>query len=314
MTFFLNKTKAYFMINFKKILCPVDFCKCSENAVRNALIIAERYHAELHLFHAILMYEDETYQGKVRTPDFSESYDILSEISDSKLSELVESKANDVSITKKITRGFSAADEILAYAADNAFDLIVMGTHGRKALGHFLLGSVAEKVVRTAHCPVLTVHEESKTIENYEHIFVPVDFSEYSQLALSYGLEIAERYDADMSLFHVVEQSIHPSFYTSGKSSVFEIDSELRDRSVEAMKEFRKKAGHEDVSTKYIITEGRAAREIIEYLENHPVDLIVIATHGLTGIEHFLLGSTTEKVIRRAKVPVLTVKKFEAKT
>ena len=299
------------MIKINKILCPVDFCRCSENALKNALIIAQKYQAELHLFHAILIYENETYQAGENTPDFTKSYDLLSKISDTKLNTMLESKANDLEIKKIITRGFSASEEILTYAGENAFDLIVMGTHGRKGVGHFLMGSVAEKVVRTAQCPVLTIHEQTKTIDDYEHIFVPVDFSDYSRLALNYGLELASMYNADITLFHVVEQNIHPSFYTAGKSSIFEIDSDLRDRSIEAMKEFREKAGHKDVSTRYVITEGKVGKEIIDYLKDHPVDLVVIATHGLTGIEHFLLGSNAEKVVRRATAPVLTVKKIK---
>ncbi len=299
------------MIKINKILCPVDFCKCSENALKNALIIAQRYNAELHLFHTILIYEDETYHAGENTPDFTKSYDLLSEISDTKLTTMLKSETNHLKIKKVITRGVSASEEILSYAGENGFDLIVMGTHGRKGVGHFLMGSVAEKVVRMAQCPVLTIHEQTKTIDAYDHIFVPVDFSEYSQLALSYGLELASGYNADITLFHVVEQSIHPSFYAGGKSSIFEIDSELRNRSIEAMNDFRDKAGHKNVATKYVLTEGRAAKEIIDYLADHPVDLVVIATHGLTGIGHFLLGSTTEKVVRRSTTPVLTVKKLK---
>lgn len=299
------------MIKIDKILCPVDFSKCSENALKNALIIARKYHAELHLFHSILIYEDETYQAGENTPDFTKSYDLLSEISETKLTSMLESEANDVKIKTIIIRGFSASEEILTYAGENNFDLIVMGTHGRKGVGHFLLGSVAEKVVRMAQCPVLTIHEQTKTIEEYDHIFVPVDFSDYSKLALSYGLELAGKYGADITLFHVVEQSIHPGFYTGGKTSIFEIDSDLRDRSIEAMKDFRDEAGHKNVSVRYVITEGRAAKEIIDYLTDHPVDLVVIATHGLTGIEHFLLGSNAEKVVRRSTAPVLTVKKLK---
>lgn len=294
------------MIYLKKILCPLDFSKCSDNALKNALIIAEKYGAELHLFHAVLMFDDEGYQSDDRLSDFKKSYDILSEISDAKLADLVKGKTGNVKIKSASRRGFSASEEILSYAEEVGIDLIVMGTNGRNVIRHFLIGSVAEKVLRLSRCPVLSVREETESIGTHNHILVPVDFSEYSNQALQFGLEIASRYGLKVTLMHVIEQVNHPSFYGT---SIFEITSRLREQSLEVMKDLRNKFKFPEVETNYVLSDGKPAHEIIEHANNNDFDLLVIATHGLTGLEHFLMGSTTEKVIQSVNIPVLVVRK-----
>ncbi|MEE4310472.1 MAG: universal stress protein [candidate division KSB1 bacterium] len=294
------------MITLRKILCPLDFSKCSDNALKNALVIAEKYDAELHLFHAILMFEDEAYQNDDRVPDFKQSYDILSEISDAKLSALVKEKSGNIRMKSVSRRGFSASEEILEYAREEDIDLIVVGTHGKSTIRHFLLGSVAEKILRLAQCPVMTVREDTETLGTHNHILIPIDFSEYSNKALAYGLEVASMYGLRVTLMHVIERVNHPSFYGA---SILEITSRLKKQSLEVMSEIRAKAGFEDVETDYVVKEGKPAHQIVEYAMANTFDLLVIATHGLTGIEHFLMGSTTEKVIQNINVPVLVVKK-----
>lgn len=300
------------MITIKKILCPLDFSKCSKIALKNALELAKKLKSELHLFHAILMYEDDSYKPDDRLPDNIVSYELIEEISNQKLTNIVsDHQIDDFKIVTASSRAFSAAEEILNYAEDNYIDLIIMGTHGRSAISHFLLGSVTERVIKMAKCPVMTFRKDSKSPGDYEKIFVPIDFSEHSKLALRYALEIAEFYQSEITIFHAFEQQVHPAFYATGKTSLFEIDRDLKQRANEAMKNFRNEFGKPGVATKYLLAEGPAYHEIISYANKEKFDLLVIATHGLRGLEHFLIGSTTEKVIRHAELPVLIVKPGE---
>jgi nucleotide-binding universal stress UspA family protein len=264
---------------------------------------------ELHLFHAILMYEDDSYKPDDRLPDNIVSYALIEEISNQKLKNIAADHAGDsFKVVTASSRAFSAAEEILNYAEDKQIDLIIMGTHGRTAISHLLLGSVAERVIRMAKCPVMTFRKDSKNLGEYKKILVPTDFSDHSRLALRYALELANFYKYEITLFHAFEQQMHPSFYASGKTSMFEIDSELKQRATEAMTRFRNELGKPEIETKYVFAEGAAYHEIVEYTKKENFDLLVIATHGLRGLEHFLIGSTTEKVIRHAEIPVLTVK------
>ncbi len=300
------------MIKVNRILCPLDFSKCSRVAMKNAIELAKRVKGELHLFHAILLYEDDTYKPDDRLSDNIVSYAMIEEISNQKLNDIAaDHEGNSFKVVTASSRGFSAAEEILIYAEDKQVDLIVMGTHGRTAISHLLLGSVAERIIRIAKCPVMTFRENSKNLGECKKILVPIDFSEHSKLALQYALELADSFDSNITLFHVFEQRIHPAFYLSEEISMFEIDSELKQRANDAMINFRKAFDKPTIDTNYVFAEGVAYREIVDYAKKDNFDLLVIATQGLSGLEHFLIGSTTEKVIRHADLPVLAVKSGE---
>lgn len=267
---------------------------------------------ELHLFHAILMYEDDSYKPDDRLPDNIVSYELIQEISNQKLKNIAADHQRDgFKIVTSSSRAFSAGEEILNYAEDNRIDLIVMGTHGRTTISHFLLGSVAERVIRLARCPVMTFRKDAAKLAVYKKILVPIDFSDHSKHALRYALELADFYHSEITLFHSFEQQVHPSFYVTGKISLFEIDSELKQRATEAMTKFRNEFKKLKIATNYVLAEGPAYHEIVEYAKKEKFDLLVIATHGLRGLEHFVIGSTTEKVIRHSEIPVLTVKLSE---
>jgi nucleotide-binding universal stress UspA family protein len=171
---------------------------------------------------------------------------------------------------------------------------------------------VAEEVVRLAPCPVLTIRErkEPTPIEELDRILVPIDFSEHSSKALSYAKRIAASYDSRLQLLHVAERLIPPSFYALEKYQFLDPMETIRQKSKEALKRFLQETDGPELGAEIHVIEGRAAADITGFAKNHHSDLIVIATHGLTGMKHLLMGSVTEKVVRRASCPVFTVKSF----
>jgi len=149
------------MITLQKILVPTDFSDHSEKAIRYGVELATKFHGELHLVHAIDPMPSTYVEGGFFP--FESTAELEASIAE-KLDELeVESDA-ELTTIRKVCVG-SPFVEITRYAKENAIDLIVMGTHGRGAIAHMLLGSVAERVVRKAPCPVLVVRDE-------EHDFV----------------------------------------------------------------------------------------------------------------------------------------------
>lgn len=147
------------MIELKRILLPTDFSDNASVATRYACGLAERFSAELHLLHAIVSHP-------AATPEFIGGLALSSYVKESRAA--VEAALGEVldpdweqgrSVVRTIVDGAPFL-EIIHYARDNAIDLIVMGTHGRSGLPHIILGSVAERVVRKAPCPVLTVRPE----------------------------------------------------------------------------------------------------------------------------------------------------------
>jgi len=301
------------MLQLQKILFPTDFSKCAEQALAHAVFLAEKYGAEIHVLHVITIFED---QPSVVSNEIAETKEMvrkLEDIAEKQLNKIVDShSADDIKITTEVKRSLSAAPAILEYASENKIDLIVMGTHGRRGLGHLLLGSAAEEVIRLAPCPVFTIRElkEPKPVMQVNNILVPIDFSNYSEKALAYASEIAQSYNAQLQLLHIIEETMHPAFSVTGKSSIFDLVPGIKDDSKKRTEKMLNKFVSDKVKSKVFIQGGRAANDIIKFAKENSTDLIVIATHGLTGLEHMLLGSVTEKVVRMAHCPVFTVKAF----
>jgi nucleotide-binding universal stress UspA family protein len=299
------------MLKVDKILYPTDFSRCAGYAIPHTLHLAEMHGAELHLLHALVLHEADPSSLSPRLPDMEELYLVLEEHAEAQMREAIEEHGRAGFTIKTVqVRAISAAGAILDYATEKGIDLVVMGTHGRRGLRRLLLGSVAEEVVRLAPCPVLTVpeREQGASPDEIERIVVPVDFSEHAKLALAYAVELADAYGAQLHLLHVIDEVIYPDFYPPVIPSGGSISEELRDQSLERMSDLL--SGHKGADATVHVRAGRAAPEIADFAKQLDADLVVIASHGLTGISHVLLGSVTEHLVRRAHCPVFTVKGY----
>ncbi|MCW8811620.1 MAG: universal stress protein [Ignavibacteriaceae bacterium] len=301
------------MLQLQKILFPTDFSRCADQALAHAVFLAEKYDAEIHVLHVVTLFKDQPGIISNEITETEETIRKLEDIAEKQLNKVVDLKgSDDMKIIAATKREVSAAPAILEYASDNNIDLIVMGTHGRRGLGHLLLGSAAEEVVRLAVCPVFTIRElkEPKPVMQVNNILVPVDFSNYSKSALAYASKIAQSYKAQLQVLHIIEETMHPAFSLSGKSSIFDLVPGIKDDSRKRAEKMLKEVVSDDIKSNVYVKGGRAASDIINFAKENSTDLIVIATHGLTGLEHMLLGSVTEKVVRMAHCPVFTVKAF----
>lgn len=139
-------------------------------------------------------------------------------------------------------------------------------------------------------------------------ILVPVDFSDYSKHALKYAVEFAKQFDAELILISVIEPMIYPADFSMGQVAIPATDQNLSERVEEELKNLDEKEIAGQVKSKRIIKSGKPFYEINETAREEDADLIIIATHGHTGVEHLLFGSTAEKVVRKAPCPVLTLR------
>ncbi len=291
-------------MNFNKILVPVDFSEFSDMAVDYALFLAENYNARITLMHSLVLHHEDV-EGETHLKDYAKfAQDKEKEIrAELQQRHNREAGKRGLSIEAHIRRGINAADSILEYIDEQEFDLVVMGTHGRTGLKKFLYGSVAEKVVRLSPIPVLTTHQKLQKF-SLQKILVPIDFSDNSKKALDFAEPIAKKFDSRLTFLHVVEQEVPPAYYAATVESIFSIDKDFKDRSIEKLKEL---TGYEEKDADLVITEGRSHKDIVDYAEDNNFDLIIMATRGLSVLDHFLIGSTTERVVRLASCPVLTV-------
>jgi len=241
------------MIQLKKILLPTDFSRCAEQALTHAWELAKQYQTELHMLHAIVLHEDDPHSAAHHFTDADEIHSRLKKTASARMDTNIDAHTGEVQVVKAQERGIAPATVIMEYANENDIDLIVMGTHGRRGLEHFLLGSVAEEVVRTAGCPVMTIREQEhpQEPEAIERILVPIDFSDPSKQALRYAQELANTYQAKLQLLHVVEETLHPAFYVTGKSSIFEFIPDIKDKSKESLERMVEEVAGKDIDADF---------------------------------------------------------------
>ncbi|MBI4547062.1 MAG: universal stress protein [Ignavibacteriae bacterium] len=140
-----------------------------------------------------------------------------------------------------------------------------------------------------------------------KRILVPIDFSDYSKNALKYAVSFASHFKAELLLVYVVEPTIYPADFSFGQVALPSLENELRERGKVELKNLVKSHVTGKVSAQTIVRTGKPFLEILHTAKEENIDLIIIATHGHTGVEHILFGSTAEKVVRKAPCPVLVV-------
>ena len=300
------------MTRISRILVPTDFSATSDEALAFAKTLAGRFGASLHLVHA---FEDPFTAAAFA----SEAYSTLPlTLRDDMVREAERRLADRLPEDQKVL--FNGTTEIVAgtptktiteYAATLGADLIVMGTHGRSGVAHLLLGSVAERVVRQAAAPVLTIRQPPGPVKR---ILVPTDFSATADAALDYAYLVAERFGASLQLLHVLDDP----FVSEGMTAEAYISEApvLRSamlRDAQSRLSHRSAPRDQGVRVDSEVLFGHGAKTIAEYAQTLGVDLIVMGTHGRTGVAHLLLGSIAERLVRTAPCPVLTVRHPKAR-
>lgn len=139
-------------------------------------------------------------------------------------------------------------------------------------------------------------------------IVVPIDFSEYSKKAFRYAIDFARTFHAEMVLVYVVEPIVYPADFSFGQVALPSMERELLERGQEQLKNLIDKEVPAGIVARSLVRSGKPFVEIIQVAKEENAELIIIATHGHSGIEHVLFGSTAEKVVRKAPCPVLSIR------
>ena len=144
-----------------------------------------------------------------------------------------------------------------------------------------------------------------------QRILVPIDFSGHSKNALTYAISIAKQFQSELVLVYVVESAIYPAEFGFGQTALptAALEREFHERGKKELEKLVRTHINDQVKARTMVAEGHPASEILAIANKEQVDLIIIATHGHTGVEHLFFGSTTEKVVRKAPCPVLVVRR-----
>jgi nucleotide-binding universal stress UspA family protein len=299
------------MLSIRNILLATDFSEGAECALDRALSWARRFEARLHLLHVVTAPERLPMGMDLVLSDYKEeAFGDLKSQAVSNFDKLLETRrTDDVGIETSIRRGEAAAPVVLAYAEKHDADLIATGSHGQRGARRLVLGSTSEEVAREAACPVLVARTCEHVLANDSpaRVLVPVDFSDHSAQAVSYGRELAAAHDAELDLAHVVEQTSLPGVYGLEAETAEVEPGDVHAETRQALRELLDAPGP-DVPTTTHVLDGHAADALAAFAEERETGLIVTASHGRTGLEHLAMGSVAKRIMRRAPCPVFIAK------
>lgn len=291
------------ILNFERIHCPVAESHESDEGLRYAILIARSYSARL----SVLTCNDGSSTGDETVEAMRTG--IKRAIEHSLVSFPGSADAVGLDWDLTVVKSSRPEEAINREAASQNADLIVMGSRRRPAATVVVLGSTTEAVCRTAPCSVLVTRltpgrDASITKTNFglKKLLVATDFSSHSELALQYGLSLAQEFQSELHLVHVI---------TGARSTEAEMSWTSQD--TEGPYHAAAKRLHESVPAEvhlwsnvtHAVREGKAYREIVSYAVEQDVDLICIGAHGQGFTFGTLFGTNTDRVLRQAPCPVL---------
>lgn len=299
------------MVELKHILCPIDLSELSTRAIAHAGALAQWYAGDLLLLHVVPTFE----ATELRAGALFDQVQIVYPMPRDQVLERIRQAVNIAGVAQDATEFAAEAGEPAAVIVDQAVarkaDVLVMATHGRSGFDRLLLGSITEKVLRKAPCPVLTVPPhapEAPASVAVRSILCPVDFSPAALQAIGLAADIARRADASLTVFQTIEWlteeeplALAPFDVEAFRAQLVKNTRERLDALLAEQPQIARggtsKVGH-----------GRPYREILRVAAEESTDLIVMGAQGRGAPALAVLGSTTQQVVRAAPCPVLTVR------
>lgn len=256
---------------YNEILVPTDGSEVAERAGTVAVRMAELFGADLTVVSVQEPGNEERAKQAVKN---------------------IEGIATEAGLTPKTeildNEGVAIHRAIIDYAEEHGVNVFVMGTHGRTGIGRFLLGSVAEQLLQESPIPVVTVHEDTVVDFEVDNVLVPTDGSEGAEAATEHAIDLVTEVDGTLHALHVT---------SDGREKESSPTADVRERG--------EAAGVEVVTA---TRSGRPHEAIAGYTAEAGIDVVVMGTHGRTGLRRYLLGSVTERTVRFSPVPVVSVK------
>ena len=297
-------------IDIKNIICTTDFSDFSNHAIPFGISLAREFGAKLHLCHVIDISSTAMYGEGFADP--FEQQKRISDYAQDHLNELM----GDMPIDwEPVISVGNTANDIARVAEEKNADLVVAATHGRAGLKRVILGSVTERLMRTLPCPLFVVRSREKELSTpvkgeirMKRILVGSDFSPDSSLAIQYGLSLAQEFQSELHLAHVIEPAVYEDMLKQNTAENEAYEEDLRGKLAEELSGMVPEEVHHWCTPKTVLLAGQAHDELIKYSVVQKIDLIILGVRGHSLVESLLMGSTTDRVIRQAPCPVLSVR------
>lgn len=319
----------------KKIMCTIDFSEFSDNTLSYGKLLASEFNSKLYLCHIV---PDSIYVSG-HLSSYVDYLGLETEFIKNARARLeAMSDKMDLEYEIIVSSGHPAT-QIDTIAREKNIDMVIAATHGGSGMKRFLIGSVTDRLVKLLNCPLLVLHPQAKESAvldedkvKIKKILVGCDFSMDSELAFEYALSLAQEFQTQLHLAHVVrpEDQLHFSNteiihrqenYASTWDRLLYPNLEKRYTSENLQK---KQTEYQDLEARMIdmvprecqswctpitaLLIGEPYKELVEYANLQEIDMIVLGIRGHSLLEKFLVGSTTDRVISRASCPVLAVR------
>jgi nucleotide-binding universal stress UspA family protein len=298
------------MVTFTQVLCPTDLSDASRPSLTYAAAVARRYGAALTLLHAVPPFEPLVGQSEETGSPMPMILPPIDDVAAAVRAFAPEALAGLE--TDVVVQAGDPSRVIVEQAIAKAADLLVIGTHGRSGFDRLLSGSVAEKVLRRAPCPVLLIPPHAPTVPAggtpFRRLLCAVDFSDASEQALGFALELGCGMGGQVTVITVLEwlaeepPLAYPGFNVAPYRAHLAADAGARLRALVASA-----TGPEPCPIDQVVAFGRPYRGILEVAAAKGSDLIVVGAHGRGAVGRALFGSTTQQIVRGAACPVLVV-------
>ena len=289
----------------KKILSAIDFSTFTDTIFSYSVALCKKYDAKLFLIHVTtdlnrLLEHNET----------ALDVEVLQKSNIRYAEERLQELAKDLPIENEIIiRQGAPADIISRLASEQRSDLVITATHGKAGFKRFLLGSVTEKLIKTLHCPLLVLPPQEHDLIpragfelKLKKILVGCDFSPDSKLAVDYGLSLAQEFQAELFLSHVIK----PSLYIKEREGI----DQLRNRLENELDTMVPEACRDWCTAQTALLDGEPYIALMNFAKEQDIDMIVLGIRGHTLLEKLLVGSTTDRLIRHSPFPVLAVRQI----
>ncbi len=274
----------------KKILVPVDFSECSENALKVAAKLANEYDAEIIALHMMGM--SDAVLTNTQTKEMLEGIYYI-KLAQKRFKEFLNKdylKGLSISDTVYNSTDFS---EVNPFATEHNADLIIMGSHGSSGLSEVFVGSNTEKVVRHSEIPVLVVKKDAENF-TFDNAVFACDFTSENLSAFKKAMKLYKSVNATVRLLYI---NLPGQNYRSSK----EMESRVKDFlfNADALARLEDVIYYSD----YTVEDG-----IFNYSNNNGINVIALPTHGRRGLAHFFSGSISEDLVNHSTIPVVTFK------
>jgi nucleotide-binding universal stress UspA family protein len=293
-------------MRFRNIMCATDFSDFSNRTIPYGVAIAQEFGAKLYVCHVIDLTALTIY-GEFQIDPVGQQERIRQE-ADLQLKKML--APHRIEWEPLITVGQPAA-EIARMVDEKGIDLVISATRGRSGIKRLILGSVTQRLMRILNCPLLAVQgpEPGLTGSGAEgirlkKILIGCDFSADSTLALNYGLSLAQEFEAELHLVHVVEPPVYEEFLSPSEQAEKLV---LTDVVKEKLEGLVPEEARNWCSLKFGVLRGRPYEELVAYAMAQEMDMIVLGIRGYGLVKSLLMGSTTDRVVRNAPSPVLAV-------